>query len=133
MTARGVNLDIVERTPNPEEVRALNVVCPNYVAINGLPVLVPSDTEVEIVASETGAVTARLSLFVGRLRIHAEAEPVDDADPPLWAELAATQDDPRYVGGQIRGYITNAKMALALQRITAQYQPHQPPIPKGIQ
>lgn len=80
MSARGVDLEIVERTPDPGAVRQLNVISPNHVTVNGMPVLVPRDSEIEIVASE-GYVLAKLTVMVGRLRVQAEQPPVDEPTP----------------------------------------------------
>lgn len=86
MTARGVDLEIVEATKDGTA-GPLNVIVPNDVRINGMSVLVPSDPEIEIVASDTGAVTARLTVLVGKLRVHAEPPPPGDVDDlPIHAE-----------------------------------------------
>lgn len=89
MTARGVDLDVVEQTADLDGVRRMNVIVPNAVSINGLPVLVPADTTIDLDLSSENAVVARLSLFVGRLRVHAEPTPMPDSDPPIFAALAA--------------------------------------------
>lgn len=87
MTARGVDLGIVEQSKDGSA-GPLNLIVPNDVRINGMSVLVPSDSEIEILASESGAVTARLTVFVGKLRVHAEhqPDPVDVSDLPIHAE-----------------------------------------------
>lgn len=78
---RGIDLEIVERTPEPDEVRQLNVVIPTHVTLNGLPVLGPHDEPITISIDPNGGVIAHLPLFVGRLRVHAERPPLDEPTP----------------------------------------------------
>jgi hypothetical protein len=91
MNPRGVDLEITEQRPTDQPLggdTSHTVVAPNHVVINGLPVLVPSDTHITIDASDKSCVTANLTVLVHRLRVHPEHEsPVDDSDPPIFEQL----------------------------------------------
>ncbi|MDJ0404007.1 hypothetical protein QNA23_10985 [Rhodococcus erythropolis] len=74
---RGVTLDIIEVVA-PDRVdgmRHLNVLKPNLIRINGVPVLVPKDSSIEIEPiTSTDAIVVRMSMFVGELNIGFETK-----------------------------------------------------------
>jgi len=90
MRPRGVDLEIIEQRP-AGQIDDYHVILPNHCVINGLPVLVPSDHPIHINASDTQAVTATLTVFVGSLHVQAADEPTDEPgeDPPILADLKA--------------------------------------------
>ena len=84
--ARGVSLDIIEavRPDDLDNARELNILKPNLIRINGVPVQVPKDSAIEIEPiTPNSAVVVRLSLFVGELNIGFEAK----GEQPTPAEL----------------------------------------------
>ncbi|MCV7358509.1 hypothetical protein [Mycolicibacterium fluoranthenivorans] len=92
---RGVDLDIIEVKREGQPLTGdggESVILPNRVLLNGLPVLVPSESPIYISAGDTTAVTATLKVFVNRLSIHAEHPVVDDVDPPLYEQLCGETD-----------------------------------------
>lgn len=104
--ARGITLDLIEqlRPDDLEQIRKINIIKPNVIRINGVPVQVPKHSTIDIEPITSGsAVIVRLSLFVGELNIGFESK---DA-PPTTAELAESAVLVDYVTTQ-GGTVTEA-------------------------
>lgn len=72
MTARGINLEITERTKVLDD---RNIVIPNTVRINGVEVLVPDGHPIELSdISADGPMTATITVYVGTLIVAHEME-----------------------------------------------------------
>lgn len=85
MTARGIDLEIVEEQP-ADYADPHRIVSPNFVAINGQQVAVLEGSSVDVKATEDGTF-ARLTVAVGRLTITQQPEQPDDSDPPFFEQL----------------------------------------------
>lgn len=116
---RGVDLDIIEVKREGQPLTGdggESVILPNRVLLNGLPVLVPSESPIYISAGDTTAVTATLKVFVNRLSIHATHPEVDDTDPPLYEQLCAeTSCNPLVLAHIMRAYAALGTAQSAVQ------------------
>ncbi|SCX34508.1 hypothetical protein [Mycolicibacterium fluoranthenivorans] len=119
---RGVDLDIIEVKRDGQPLTGDggdSVIVPNRLLLNGLPVLVPSDSPIYISAGDTTPTTATLKVFVNRLSIHAEHPVVDDTDPPIYEQLRAeTNCDPFQLAHIMRGYAAIGALQQAVRVIT---------------
>lgn len=117
MRPRGIDLDIVEQT-SEDQAGGLNVILPNHVEINGLPVLVPQGHPIRIEAADDAGVIATVPMFVGRLNCRPEPKVQDDSVPPIFASVAAELDvDPEKISVLMRGYMNIARSWIFTQRL----------------
>lgn len=118
MIPRGVDLEIVEKKPAEHISSDVQVVLPNELRINGIPVLVPSGS-VQIAAGDDEVAVATLRVYCRSVRIEAEPSDEPDEDPPIFEGVKHFYDlDPFAVAVGIRGYINVAKAAAAVERLT---------------
>lgn len=84
MSARGVDLDLVEVVPPEWPISDIPCIAPTDITINGLPVMAPKDSEITIqTLAGVDVITATLTLMVRRLRVHAE-HPAAQEDSPIY-------------------------------------------------